>query len=399
MKILVACELPEFALDELRTLGLPVEFSPDLSADELPGAIADVTLLIVSRLRVSPEAIAAGKSLQLIVCWDADTSNIAVEEASNQGILVASGPETNAVAIAELAIGLLIALDRDLVSHAHDLRGERRRDSDGLPTAMGLAGRSLGMLQLGEVGRSIARRLRGFGVKVLAWAPGLTPEEAQLHGIQYCAWPGEVGRDSEMIVVYAADASEAARVDESFLNSVRDGALLVYIGHPGGFEESALLDAVERRGLKVAIDVLPPATEHASIRYRTELFRHPGVIGTFRLANRTQQALHASARRAVETIRRFLVSGEIDGAVNLVERSPATWLLVLRLRDTVGIMAQVMDAIRADGINAEEITTRVFKGARAAWCTVALDERPGADTLAAIRKVKGVLHLELRAMV
>ena len=82
-----------------------------------------------------------------------------------------------------------------------------------------------------------------------------------------------------------------------------------------------------------------------------------------------------------------------------MERSPATWQLLLRLRDAVGVMAAVMDVVRADGINAEEITTRVFRGARAVSCMIALDERPTHETLEAIERIAGVLHFELRAMV
>jgi hypothetical protein len=62
-------------------------------------------------------------------------------------------------------------------------------------------------------------------------------------------------------------------------------------------------------------------------------------------------------------------------------------------------MAGIMETIRSDGINAEEIGTRVFSGARAAWCTIALDDRPSAEALATIRGLPGVLHLELRAVV
>ena len=77
----------------------------------------------------------------------------------------------------------------------------------------------------------------------------------------------------------------------------------------------------------------------------------------------------------------------------------ATWQLVLRLRDTVGVLASIMAHVRADGINAEEINSRLFTGARAAWCVIALDERPSTEALSAIRDLEGVLHLELRALV
>ena len=72
---------------------------------------------------------------------------------------------------------------------------------------------------------------------------------------------------------------------------------------------------------------------------------------------------------------------------------------MLRVRDAVGVMASILEAIRADGINAEEISSRVFVGARAAWCTIALDERPSTEALEAIRALHDVLYLEIRAVV
>ena len=88
MKILVACTIPEAALSELRELGLEVVHEPGLSADALQENLVDVGILIVGKVRVSQDAVAAGKSLQMIVCAGDLTSNIALDEASAAGIFV-----------------------------------------------------------------------------------------------------------------------------------------------------------------------------------------------------------------------------------------------------------------------------------------------------------------------
>jgi D-3-phosphoglycerate dehydrogenase len=98
-------------------------------------------------------------------------------------------------------------------------------------------------------------------------------------------------------------------------------------------------------------------------------------------------------------VRAFVVSGEILNCLNLLEHGPATWQLVVRARDAVGVMASILDAIRADGINVEEISSRVFVGARAAWCTISLDERPSAEVLEAVRALPEVLYSQIRAVV
>ncbi|MFH1747560.1 MAG: hypothetical protein ABIG44_11005, partial [Planctomycetota bacterium] len=155
----------------------------------------------------------------------------------------------------------------------------------------------------------------------------------------------------------------------------------------------------KQRGLRVALDVFGSQPTGDAGRFRCKLAGLPGVIGTQHLGPLTEQARHATAAEVVRIVESFLVSGDLVNCLNLMARSPATWQLVLRVRDAVGVMAAVLEAIRADGINAEEITSRVFTGARAAWCTISLDERPSTEALDAVRALDEVLYLELRAVV
>ena len=174
---------------------------------------------------------------------------------------------------------------------------------------------------------------------------------------------------------------------------------MVHVGQPTAIDEVALAAAIRARGLRVAVDVFASEPVAESARFRPRLCDLPGVITTQHIGPLTEQARDATAAEVVRIIRAFVVSGEILNCLNLLERSPATWQLVMRVRDAVGVMTAVLDAIRADGINAEEIITRVFQGARAAWCTIALDERPSTEALEAIRALRNVLYLELRAVV
>jgi D-3-phosphoglycerate dehydrogenase len=140
-----------------------------------------------------------------------------------------------------------------------------------------------------------------------------------------------------------------------------------------------------------------PASDQA--RFRSRLCDLDAIITTPHIGPLTEQARWATAQEVVRIFRAFVVSGEVLNCLNLCEHSPATWQLVLRVRDQVGVMAAILEAVRADGINAEEISSRVFVGAKAAWCTIALDERPSTEALEAIRALDDVLHLELRAVV
>jgi len=400
MKTLVGCSLPQWALQELRSLGTELLYEPKVTTERMEKLIGDVAVLVVRRTRVSSEVIAAGKALQLIVRAGTNTANIAVEEASTQGIFVSNCPHKDAVAIAELTLALLLALDRGVLENVAALKKGLLDEPEAID-ARGLAGRTLGILGFGPVEREIVKRARAFDMKLLAWSPTLTPELAVAGNVGFCGWPRELARESEMVTVYAPQQeTDELLVDAEFLQNMRDGAYLVYVGHPAALDETALAEVAKERNLRVAYDISAPQLAGSNAgRFRSRLQALPNVIGTHHLADRTQQAYQATATEVVRVIREFLVAGEVVNCVNILEHSPATWQLVLRLRDTVGVLASIMEHIRTDGINVEEMSSRVFMGAQAGFCTIALDERPSTEALNAIRGLDGVLHLELRALV
>ena len=399
MKILVACELPDAALEQLRGLAAEVAYQPQASATDLRDRLADAGVLVVGNTRVAPEVLARAKALQMIVHAGRGPGGIAVEDASTAGIFVTHCPDKHAEAVAELTLGLIIALDRRIVDHTVALR-EGRWNRGELADGRGLAGRTLGVLGYGAVGRLVARRARAFDMRVVAWSsrsPGEAPPEPD---VEFCNWPRELARLSDIVTVHAGDEDETETlVDAAFLQSLPEGAYLVHVGHPGAVDELALATAIEQRHLRVALDVFRSEPAGDSGRFRCHLCDLPAVIGTQHIGALTEQARRATADEVVRIVQSFVVSGEVLNCLNLCDRSPATWQLVLRVRDQVGVMAAILEAIRADGINAQEISSRVFTGVKAAWCTIALDERPSTEALDSIRALPQVLHLELRAVV
>lgn len=399
MKVLVACTLPEFALSELRTLGTELVVRPELTSEQLAAQIGDAAILIVDRRRVPSEAVAAGRALQMIVRAGTVVSNIALEEASSRGVFVVNCPGNDGPAIAELMLGLAVALDRRLLDNAR-AASEGRTPAPELLDARGLAGRTLGILGYTSTSRHLVRRARGLEMNVLAWSATVTTDESRVRDLEFCAWPRELAARSDVVTVFGPpEGTETVLVNSEFVQSMRPGALLVHVGHPGVLDELAIAAAVRAGKLRVAADVYGSESPGEPPRIRSRLVDVPGVLLTQRLGGSTEQARHAIAAEVVRIVRQFLLSGEVLNCVNLLERSPATWQLVLRLRDTVGVMAAVMDCIRADGVNAEEISSRVFRGARAAACTISLAERPSTEAVEAIRRLDGVLHLHLRALV
>src|SRR5436305_1970173 len=112
MRILIADAFSEKHLDALRSLGLDADYQPNLGKAELPGAVAGASILVVRSTEVTADTIARGESLALIVRAGAGVNTIDRKAASARGIYVANCPGKNSVAVAELAMGLLLALDR-----------------------------------------------------------------------------------------------------------------------------------------------------------------------------------------------------------------------------------------------------------------------------------------------
>jgi D-3-phosphoglycerate dehydrogenase / 2-oxoglutarate reductase len=401
IKILIGCTIPESILDEFRALGTDLIYEPAIAADRLEKIIGDVNILVVSRNRVSPEIIAAGRALQMIIRAGTDTSNISIEEASKAGIFVCNCPYMDAIAIAELTFGYLIALDRRLFAHTQATRQQKPTVFPQLE-ASGLAGRTLGVLGYGPVEKQIIKRALAFEMNVKAWSPAsLTPEIAAESKIGFGDRPRDVARESDMLSIYVSSRSQTEQlVDVELLGSMKPGACLVYIGHPGALDLSALVEAASRQDIWVAYDISAPQLTAGDIgRFIARLQALPNVMGTYGLADRTRQARETTGNEVLRIVREFIVNGKVLNCLNLIEYNPAMWQLLLRLKDRVGVLASIMDVLRADGISMEDITSHLFTGAQAAWIILAVDERPSAEALAAIRNLDGVLNLEIRAMV
>src|SRR6266851_2731082 len=170
MKVLVADAFEQSGLDGLKKAGCDVVYQPDLKDDTLKEAVratmADV--LVVRGTEVGATTIEAG-SLSLVVRAGAGYNTIDVAAASKRGICVSNCPGKNAIAVAELAFGLILALDRRLPDNVADLRAGRWNKKE-YSKARGLFGRTLGLLGYGNIGQEMAVRARAFGMPVSSGA-------------------------------------------------------------------------------------------------------------------------------------------------------------------------------------------------------------------------------------
>jgi D-3-phosphoglycerate dehydrogenase len=387
MRVLLADKLPDQARVRLASGGCTVRSEPGLAPDALIALLREFQpdVLVVRSTKVKESHLSASPSLSLVVRAGAGVDNIEMSAASARGVYVANCPGKNAVAVAELTMGLLVALDRRIAENVADLRAGRWNKKR-YSVARGLKGRTLGILGVGGIGLEVARRAQAFGMEVLAWSRSLTPEVAAAYGIRRYETPEDVARRSDALSVHLAYTPEThGFVGESIFREMKHGALFINTARAEVVDEAALLQALDSKGIRAGLDVFGGEPAAAEGAFDHPLAKHPCVIGTHHIGASTDQAQEAVAEEAVRIVLSYQSTGRVPNCVNLATRTAADHTLVIRHRDRVGVLAAMLDLLRQGGINVEEMENIIFEGGEAACARIQVLGAPTADVLERMR--------------
>lgn len=395
MKILIADKLSPKTVSELESLGAEVSVNPDLKADDLPKAIRSCEVLIVRSTKVTADTIGAADALSLIIRAGAGVNTIDCECASCHSIYVANTPGKNTDAVAELAIGLLIAADRRIVDACSDLRNNKWRKKE-YQKSSGLKGRTLGIVGLGAIGRAVAKRALGLEMRVVAWSRSLTPEKAEELGLACARSLNELATCADAVSVHvAASANTKHLIDSEFLTAMKDGSILINTARGEVVDTAALKRAIKDKGLRVGLDVY----EHEPAAGDDE-FKDGGLAasmtGTPHIGASTDQASEAVADEVVRIVKCYVETGIPLNTVNIREKSSAIYNLVVRHYNRVGVLARVLDLLREEGVNIEEMNNLIFDGGEAASCTLKLDSKPTKALIRKIRESSDIIQVNLK---
>ena len=386
MRILIADKFPESGQADLKQAGLEVVYDPDAKDDSLTAAIksSGADVLVVRSTKVTAEMLEAGR-LSLVIRAGAGYNTIDVKSASARGIYVTNCPGKNSVAVAELAFGLMLALDRRIPDAALDLKQGRWNKKE-YSKARGIFGCTLGLIGVGKIGREMITRARAFGMPVVAWSRSLTLERAELLGIEMKQSPLEVASAADIVSVHVAMNNETRNlIDDKFFGAMRPGSYFINTSRAEVVDQSALTAAVKEKGLRVGLDVFAGEPAGGVGTVEDDIFKLDGVIGTHHIGASTDQAQQAIAEETVRIIREYKETGRAPNVVNLAKKTAATHMLVVRHFDRVGVLASVFDQLKTAGINVEETENIVFDGAAAAVARIHLDSAPSDEVLNAIK--------------
>jgi D-3-phosphoglycerate dehydrogenase / 2-oxoglutarate reductase len=393
MLVLVADQFEPSGLDGLKQAGFDVLYDPKLADEALVAALgsSQAEVLVVRSTKVTAAMMDAGR-LALIVRAGAGYNTIDVNAASARGIYVSNCPGRNAVAVAELAFGLLLSLDRRLPDAVADVRAGRWNKKE-FSKAAGLKGRTLALLGYGNIGREVAIRARAFGMNLSIWsrhlaggsvaldALGLDPASHDV-SVRIAKSPEEAVEGCDALSIHLALAPETrSLVNEALLSRLKQGAFVINTSRAEIVDQDALEAAAKTRGLRVALDVFRGEPDTATAPFTDTIVSVPGVYGTPHIGASTEQAQDAIAAETVRIVRTFAESGKVPNVVNLATRTPATCRLIVRHRDRPGVLAHVFDELRAAALNVQETENVIFAGAVAAVARINLDGRPSDAVL------------------
>jgi D-3-phosphoglycerate dehydrogenase len=406
MTVLVADKFEQSGLDGLKAAGCEVIYQPDASGDALIEAVrtTGASVLVVRSTQVTEPMLDAG-ALALVVRAGAGVNTIDLAGASRRGIYVSNCPGKNAVAVAELTMGLLLALDRRIPDNVADLRAGTWNKKE-YSRARGLLGRSIGLIGFGSIGQEVARRARAFGMPVLVWSRRFAADDearrqaAETHGVEVVATAAELVSRVDVISVHLALGKDTRGfINAELLSHARPGAFFINTARGEVVDAAALEAAVRDKGLRAGLDVFAAEPSAATGAFSDPLVSLPNVYGTHHIGASTDQAQDAIATETVRIVRTFRDTGRVPNVVNLARQTPATHMLVVRHRDRPGVLAHVFDRLRAAHLNVQETENIIFEGAHAAVARINLDGPPPEDTLRDIRDGhEDVLDLQVVAV-
>lgn len=396
MRILYADSVDEHAAERLATAGHSVDIRPDLTADTLADAIPGYEVLVVRSTKVTADAIAACDGLGLIVRAGAGTDNIDSAAASARGIYVCNVPGRNAIAVAELAMGLILALDRRIPDNTADLR-DGRWDKKTYTAADGIFGKQLAILGLGDIGLAVAERAKAFGMTVVAQrkANRSDPALAAIRsiGIRLVDTREELLGSSDVVSIHVPKSEDTAgMVDDAFLAAMPDGAYLINTSRGDVVDEAALLRALDAGRIRAGLDVWNNEPGSGQDAFSSPLARHPGVVGTHHIGASTEQAQRSVAEGTVETIESYL-NGDPINCVNIRREPSGESCLTIRHLDRVGVLAQVFAVLRSNGLNVQQMQNQVFAGGQAAVASIHIGSEPSEAVVAALSDIGEVLYV------
>lgn len=311
MRILISDNLEQSCLDILSHEGFEVDNKPGLPHDELTKIIHEYDALVVrSATKVNAEVISQATQLKVIGRAGTGVDNIDLDAATRKGILVMNTPGGNTVSAAEHTVSMMLALARNIPQAHASLKQGKWEKKKYVGTEV--LEKTIGIVGLGKIGREVAGRCRGLGMKVIGYDPVLSAEVALKLNIELVSLE-ELYRRSDFITVHTPLTNETRMLfSDATFSRCKRGVRIINCARGGIIDEQALLRALQSGHVAgAALDVFevePPAGN--------PLLAHERVVVTPHLAASTEEAQEKVAIQIAHQIVDALLGRGYAGVVN-----------------------------------------------------------------------------------
>ncbi|MCC7022854.1 MAG: phosphoglycerate dehydrogenase, partial [Thermomicrobiales bacterium] len=287
----------------------------DVDGTDLPallGAVREADALVVrSETQVTEEIIAAAPRLRVVARAGVGVDNIDLEAATRAGVVVLNAPGANATSAAEHTIALLLGVTRQIALADASTRAGRWERKTMRP--IDLQGRTVGIVGLGRVGSEVARRLRAFDMRVIAYDPYITPQRFTEVGAAPVDYETLL-HSADVVTFHVPETAETLHMlDREAITHLKPTAIVINAARGGVVDESALADALATGRIAGAgVDVFPhePCVE-------SPLFSLPAAVLTPHIGGSSAEAL-AAVGKVISTTTLAALRGEaVPNAVNL----------------------------------------------------------------------------------
>jgi D-3-phosphoglycerate dehydrogenase len=311
MKVLIADSLAPQALERLEAAGLQADDRAGISAEELQALLPQYAGLIVrSRTKVTAALLAAAPALKVVGRAGVGVDNIDLAAAKAQGVVVVNTPVSTSVAVAELTLALMLALLRSIPRADASMKAGAwdKKSFEGAE----LAGKTLGVLGMGNIGAQVARRAAAFDMRVIAYDPFLDDATITTRGA-LAAKLEAVYAESDVLTLHLPLLPETrGMLNESTFAQMKRGVYLICAARGGVIDEDALLNALARGQVAgAALDVFATEPPGASA-----LVTHPQVIATPHMGAQTAEAQTRAAADVADEVANVLLGQPIRWQVH-----------------------------------------------------------------------------------
>ena len=368
VKVLIADKFPELYINQLKEMDLEVDYQSKLGEKDLPEAAKDADILVVRSTIVNAETINASRKLNLIIRAGAGVNNINIPAANQKGIYVANCPGMNSIAVAELAVGLMISLDRRIPDNVIDFRNGKWNKGE-YSKSEGLFGKTLGIIGVGNIGKEVAKRAIALGMNVYG------KDISRIEGVMIKDFSemSQLLPLCDVVTIHLPATSETKGLfNKEMFGYMKPNSLLINTARADIIDQDAMIEAVKTKKIRVALDVIKNEPEEKSGEIKSPLQELRNVYVTHHIGASTEQAQNAVAAETIRIIKDFISSGVIAHWVNRAKISDAHYQLVVKHFDMPGVLASIMSIIRDKSINIEEIENVIFDGGVVACCTMKL---------------------------